>query len=319
MLSERRKNIVVPVVLLLGIFIGGVVVLRTQGIGAQALTEGKKVLFPIASEPDADPDSDGLKNWEEEIYKTDPRNPDSDGDGYLDGEEVASGYNPAVKAPNDALEGTDTSAPRPLPKNLTTHLVQILTQKISSGEIAPAQGDSLADVKSDPNLPYNQDLMDEALAQIGMRAKEYFALPLVKTDEISVSSSPTTYESIGIYIIAMGQAVSRSQEVKQLDKSEFDIIQGAVESKDMTEIQLLRASAQKNIENLKTVPAPQGFENLHAQQIALLMLQERIFDAVAHLGEDPAMAAAAIETYPQFINVYQAFSEALNAKIESYQ
>ncbi|MBI5913018.1 hypothetical protein HY839_01090, partial [Candidatus Azambacteria bacterium] len=116
MLSERRKNIVIPVVLLLGIFIGGVIVLRTQGIGAQVLTEGKKVLFPIASEPNADPDNDGLKNWEEEIYKTDPRNPDTDGDGYLDGEEVASGYDPTIKAPNDALEGTDTNAPRQAPK-----------------------------------------------------------------------------------------------------------------------------------------------------------------------------------------------------------
>lgn len=317
--KERRKNIVIPVVLLLGIFIGGAIVLRTQGIGAQVLTEGKKVLFPIASEPDADPDGDGLKNWREETYTTDPRNPDTDGDGYLDGEEVASGYNPTIPAPNDALPGTDTNSPRPLPKNLTTYLAQILTQKISSGEIAPAEGSSLDDIKNDPNLAYNQDLMDEALVQIGLRAKEYFTLPLVKKEDISISSSPTTYESIGIYIIAMGQAVSRSPEVKQLNKSEFAIIKETVEGKNTGEITLLLASTRKNIENLRGVVAPKGFEDLHAQQIALLMLQERIFDAIAHLEEDPAMAAAAIETYPQFVTAYQAFSETLNAKIESYQ
>ncbi|MCR4322823.1 MAG: thrombospondin type 3 repeat-containing protein [Candidatus Azambacteria bacterium] len=319
MLNERRKNIVLPVVLLLGIFIGGVVVLRTQGIGAQVLTEGKKVLFPIASEPDADPDNDGLKNWEEGIYKTDPRNPDTDGDGYLDGEEVASGYDPVVKAPNDALEGADTNSPRPAPKNLTTYLAQILTQKISSGEISPAQGNSLDDVKNDPDLPYNKDLVNEALVQIGLRAKEYFALPVVRTEDISVSSSPTTYEAIGAYISAMGQAASRSQEVNQLNKSEVSIIKDAVESKDMAEMNLLRVSAQKNIENVKNITAPQGFESIHAQQIALLMLEEKIFDAVAHLDEDPAMAAAALETYQQLVTTYQAFSEELNLKIQSYQ
>lgn len=319
MLNERRKNIVVPVVLLLGIFIGGVVVLRTQGIGAQVLTEGKKMLFPIASEPDADADNDGLKNWEEEVYKTDPRNPDTDSDGYLDGEEVASGYDPAIKAPNDALEGTDTDAPRTLPKNLTSYLAQILTQKISSGEIAPAQGDSLDAVKNDPDLPYNQVLVNEALVQIGLRAKEYFMLPLIKTEDISVSSFPTTYATIGAYIIAMGQATSRGYETDQLNKSEIDIIRDAVDSKDMKEITLLRASIQKNIEDVKNVTAPQGFEDLHAQQIALLMLQEKIFDAVAHLDEDPAMAAAALETYQQLITMYQAFSDELNTKIQSYQ
>mgnify|MGYP001618473286 FL=1 len=319
MLSERRKNIVVPVVLLVGIFIGGVVVLRTQGIGAQILTEGKKVLFPTASEPDADPDNDGLKNWEEEIYKTDPRNPDSDGDGYLDGEEVASGYDPAIKSPNDALEGTDTGTPRQAPKNLTMYLVQLLTQKISSGEIAPAEGSSLEDAKNDPNLLYNQDLMNEALVQIGQRAKIYFTLPLVKPEDISISSSPTTYEAIGAYITAMGQAVGESQELAQINKSDVTIIKDAVESKNTQEINILRASTQKNIANAKNVTVPQGFESLHAQQIAIFMLEEKIFDAIAHLDEDPAMAAAALETYQQLITIYQAFSEALNAKIQSYQ
>ncbi|MFT4924819.1 MAG: methionine-rich copper-binding protein CopC [Phenylobacterium sp.] len=42
-----------------------------------------------------DGDVDGLGNQQEtDIYQTDPENPDSDGDGLLDGEEVARGINP---------------------------------------------------------------------------------------------------------------------------------------------------------------------------------------------------------------------------------
>lgn len=37
---------------------------------------------------DADPDKDGLVNREEKVFKTDPKNPDTDGDGLRDGEEV---------------------------------------------------------------------------------------------------------------------------------------------------------------------------------------------------------------------------------------
>jgi len=42
-----------------------------------------------------DTDKDGLSDYEEvRIYLTNPLNTDSDGDGYLDGAEVNSGYNP---------------------------------------------------------------------------------------------------------------------------------------------------------------------------------------------------------------------------------
>lgn len=42
-----------------------------------------------------DTDNDGLSDYEEVIvYKTDPLNADTDGDTYLDGEEIKNGYNP---------------------------------------------------------------------------------------------------------------------------------------------------------------------------------------------------------------------------------
>lgn len=45
-----------------------------------------------------DTDGDGLSDRDEvNVYKTDPLNPDSDSDGYLDGAEISSGYNPLGK------------------------------------------------------------------------------------------------------------------------------------------------------------------------------------------------------------------------------
>ncbi len=41
-----------------------------------------------------DSDNDGLDDYWEEKFKTDPLNSDSDGDGYKDGREVDQGYNP---------------------------------------------------------------------------------------------------------------------------------------------------------------------------------------------------------------------------------
>ena len=57
-------------------------------------------LVALLSEPDnsedegQDTDEDRLADTEEERYGTDPSNKDTDGDGYLDGDEVAAGFNP---------------------------------------------------------------------------------------------------------------------------------------------------------------------------------------------------------------------------------
>lgn len=48
-----------------------------------------------------DTDKDGLKDWEEVLLGTNPKNADTDGDKTPDGTEAAAGRNPLVKAPND--------------------------------------------------------------------------------------------------------------------------------------------------------------------------------------------------------------------------
>ncbi|KAA0206839.1 fibronectin type III domain-containing protein [Candidatus Uhrbacteria bacterium] len=64
---------------------------------------------PVAVAPTLPPggldsDSDGLTDVEEAVYGTDPRVPDSDRDGFLDGNEVFHLYNPAAAAPVRLLD-----------------------------------------------------------------------------------------------------------------------------------------------------------------------------------------------------------------------
>lgn len=65
-------------------------------------------LFAIAENKNGnslflDSDQDGLTDQEEQMLGTDPQNTDTDGDGYSDGKEVASGYNPLKSAPGDQI------------------------------------------------------------------------------------------------------------------------------------------------------------------------------------------------------------------------
>ena len=76
---------------------------------------------------DEDIDNDGLTNREESYWNTDFQNPDTDGDGYLDGEEVAAGHDPRIPAPNDLLDR---------PKNITDNLASLITAGLYSKDLS---------------------------------------------------------------------------------------------------------------------------------------------------------------------------------------
>ncbi|MFA6130861.1 MAG: hypothetical protein WC730_01195 [Patescibacteria group bacterium] len=59
---------------------------------------------PVAIQPGHDTDSDGLTDTEELLYGTDYRNPDTDGDTFLDGNEVFHRYDPLGFAPSTLLD-----------------------------------------------------------------------------------------------------------------------------------------------------------------------------------------------------------------------
>ncbi len=78
-------------------------------LGGNGTTLAYKVLTPVlpdfsydlasgAPAKGLDSDNDGLSDEEERAYRTDAKNPDTDGDFYTDGEEVMWGWNPLSKA-----------------------------------------------------------------------------------------------------------------------------------------------------------------------------------------------------------------------------
>lgn len=83
-----------------------------------------------------DDDKDGLANREESYWNTDFQNPDTDGDGFLDGEEVASEHDPTKPGPNDQLNNN---------KNITAGLTELITAGIYAQDLKPGVDDKKYD------------------------------------------------------------------------------------------------------------------------------------------------------------------------------
>lgn len=118
--------IVIIIVLVLGVAGGAVfLLLQRSSNGDSILTEQENtssfgVLQPAETGEQqalSDDDNDGLSNNDEVFWGTDLKNPDTDGDGYLDGEEVAADHDPTIPAPDDKLPVDSKSGQGTLPQN----------------------------------------------------------------------------------------------------------------------------------------------------------------------------------------------------------
>lgn len=88
--------------------------------------ESNRKTGDLSFESDSDWDDDGLNNREESFWNANPNKSDTDGDGYLDGEEVASGHDPLIHAPDDLLPTKD---------NLTMKMSQLTLAGLAEGSL----------------------------------------------------------------------------------------------------------------------------------------------------------------------------------------
>ncbi|NTW26853.1 MAG: hypothetical protein HGA36_00815 [Candidatus Moranbacteria bacterium] len=117
------------------------------GFNYLTYVKADSTLASASCDKSTDSDCDGLTNTEEVLYKTNANNSDTDGDGYSDGVEVKSGYNPTIAAPDDrSVESVNsekiltnqlesTASTNTLTQNIQDFIASKGNQTISSSDI----------------------------------------------------------------------------------------------------------------------------------------------------------------------------------------
>jgi len=270
----------------------------------------------ISQENLKDNDNDGLKDWEEELYKTNPNNPDTDADGYLDGEEVNSGHNPLVKAPGDEI----VFHPLPLGEKYN------ITQKILSADVVNSILDSYIVQKGqyitdhpEINTPetFSANTKTSTIEEMAKRAiidsypilmekaqdaiakmPEIFDITI--NDEDIKISQDNSKEAIKTYLSQVTSILS--SDVFFLQEQTLKAVTAAFKNSDFSKLDELIKSNDSKIETAKGILVPSSWKEIHKKGLALTLLIRNIFVSFRDVQNDPLKAYAALDKLENFSN-----------------
>ncbi|OGI25617.1 MAG: hypothetical protein A3J76_06095 [Candidatus Moranbacteria bacterium RBG_13_45_13] len=169
-----------------------------------------------------DSDQDGLTDQEERMIGTDPGRADTDGDGYSDGKEVESGYNPLKPSPGDKIvistQNTDVIDNNNSTANNNETSEQTagldLLGQLNQNDIFAT--DAANDLTSDPNNP---NLTNEMIGQLMQLTENKLSSSDGSSADLNYTASD--YEQIAQNAL---QTVDITKDLPEIQDSELNIL-----------------------------------------------------------------------------------------------
>lgn len=259
------------------LIIGGAVI-----VGAFIVTQD--VSLPVAERVVASPtaalreqviekdsDGDGLRDWEEELWGTDPFKVDTDGDGVLDGDFVRNRV--ADKEVKEIVNFEDLNFTQQFSREFFAEFLQAR----ADGEITPAERERLlASLLSgvDASLP---------------RAQAPSALETTVTSE----------ESVSAYVRTLAQVIINATP-EGITESELDLLERGLEEKDpalLEEVSRIGAGYKELAEELRGVVPPSQLRSAHASLITASARLSVIIESFGGAFDDALLALAHFPSY----------------------
>ncbi len=240
-----------------------------------------------------DSDKDGLKDWEEGLWGTDLNNPDTDGDGTSDGDEVDVGRNPKLAGPGDKLDDSIVSAKK---ENTFDEYNELTTTEKFARDFF---GNYLSKRTSDAPLSDEEksDLIysvEQNISYSTIQVKQYTVSDLLILEDISETALKNYGNMFGEIIIKYPFKTG----------NELDIFNRSIETNDLEEIKKLDfvIDNYKNIlKDILAISAPSDAVGEHlaaVQSIASIIVS---IENMRVIHDDPIQAIIGLGGYEQDI------------------
>ncbi len=288
--------------------IGGVVAIALVGGGFWLLKTGRTEISYGRVTPEqaeravavlsTDTDKDGLKDWEEELWHTDPKKSDTDGDGTPDAEEIKLGRDPVKKGPDDKLD-KETIEKKTVPGGGDWTETDKLSREFFAKYLSMRKADK----------PFTEEDGRALLSEFRDRAPKAPPQKMYTESDI-VSAKDDTDTSLRAYGNAVGDAINA---LPPNVEGELVIFERALQDSDPSELKSLDGRIKRYedlLASLKAISVPGSAQKIH---LAFLNSIEGLKESVGGMAislSDPVHSMPIIMKYqPAFTAMMTALTE----------
>lgn len=235
--------------------------------------------------PEEDTDQDGLSNTLEVLYKTDAGNADTDGDGYLDGSEVANGYNPTIPSPNDKVVPSPTPAVAQAPATTspTTAPTGTLTAQFFTRFGLPPIRASLTE---------NPEQLERFVDEVNARGY----LPALAPGDVRTTAA-SGKNAVSTYLDAI--SIPQNPKLHAVTATEIGTaFRTFTSTKKSESLNAILTRLRENIATLKGIAVPTEARSIHETYLAATMALAENVELLLRYDQDyvgTLVAAARIE------------------------
>lgn len=261
---------------------------KTSELLAEGVTQNS--LYNLVAEKDED--NDGLKDWEENLWGTDPNKADSDFDGTPDGEEVTSNRNPALAGPDDQLNiniSVDGKTPIITDEKLTE--TDILARNAFVKYLEAKQGGN--EITAETSSAIASSVIKQGAIKISGR---------LYADSDIIISNNNDQKSLREYGMKMGAVILKYPAPAE---NEIEILKRALEENSPNELKKIDKiifNYEHTLADALLVSVPKESVSIHLTVLNRLSDMVAILKAFRGVFDNPATGLSAYGSYPQAVS-----------------
>ena len=245
-----------------------------------------------------DSDNDGLKDWEEILWKTDAHNPDTDGDGTTDNHEILAKRDPRKPGPDDEITIPSTDSINGIAtaiagekENFTAKLAQNFATAYFSRKLASA---------SNGNALIEKDTLTNQVFSDITNSMGAYSFPdsfQATTDSSFHIKDSNNDADVRAYVNILAKTL---QEQSSPQKHELEIINAVFANRTFNSLGQLEENSvyYKSLANtLYTIDVPRLLLEAHKNMANSFLRLSIILDTVSQFNADPISGFAALNQY----------------------